>query len=340
MVKKVIWFLILLAIVGTSIYFIFFREKDTDTTDTNTTDTTNTETEDSTTEETDNDTEESTTDDTDTAADLTGFSVDEQTVGIASESEYTIETVTNSSEVGYHEFVFTLSSTGADDPYVVATYKNTLGVIRVDLNQVVEDNGGIGYQESVTIDKDGVSRLYHNVSSDQTEELYDIGVASSTTFKLTSTKTDTGWTIIIDVAYPGESTDTTVDLGSTEYSKEAQSIVGVDADSGATIASYTYGSVSGVMKFVWNVSSDASNPIPTVSAQYDSSNNLVVTFSSLKTDKVYLAVDGIDLPGSLALQTEKSGSTSIYTFSGMSDIVNYKLSASTSPNQVVLEIDY
>jgi len=334
MIKKIVWFLILPLIVGASIYLIFFREKPTTTENTTNDDS-------QTSQESDTDTtaeeEQNTSTTEEETQTITGFSTESQTVGAASSSKYTIEEVSNTSHTDYHEFVFTLSSTGTDDPNVIAEYKSSLGVIRLDFNQIEKDSSGIGYQKEVSINKEGISRLYHNVSSDQTEELYDIGVTKETAFKLMSEKVGDNWEITIYVQYPGESSST-VDTGSTAFSTQAQSITGVDAAKGATISSYTYGASGSVLKFVWNVSSTDANPIPTVNAAYDSENHLVVTFTSLKTDKVYLAVDGISLPGSLAMQTEKSGESTIYTIGGFSSQAEYKLSASTSPNQVVLEI--
>lgn len=338
MIKKIVWFLILPLIVGASIYLIFFREKPT-TTDSTTNDDTQTsqETDTDTTNEEEEETNTSTTEEEEETQTITGFSKESQAVGTTSSSKYTIEEVSNTSHADYHEFVFTLSSTGTDDPNVIAEYKSSLGVIRLDFNQIEKDSSGIGYQKEVSINKEGISRLYHNVSSDQTEELYDIGVTKETAFKLMSEKVGDNWEITIYVQYPGESTST-VDAGSTAFSTQAQSITGVDAAKGAAISSYTYGISGGVLKFVWNVSSTDTNPIPNVNAAYDSGNHLVVTFTSLKTDKVYLAVDGISLPGSLAMQTEKPGESTIYTIGGFSSQAEYKLSASTSPNQVVLEI--
>ncbi len=336
--KKIVWFLILPLIVGVSIYLIFFKQKPATTDDTNSDDT-------QTSEEFDTDTTTEKEEDADTSTEeneetqtITGFSTESQTIGAASSSKYTIEEVSNTSHTDYHEFVFTLSSTSTDEPNVIAEYKSSLGVIRLDFNQIEKDDSGIGYQKEVSINKEGISRLYHNVSSDQTEELYDIGVTKETVFKLMSEKVGDNWEITIYVQYPGESTST-VDSGSTDFSTQAQSVTGVDASKGAAISSYTYGISGGVLKFVWNVSSTDTNPIPSVTAAYDSENHLVVTFTSLKTDKVYLAVDGISLPGSLAMQTEKPGESTIYTIGGFSAKAEYKLSASTGPNQVILEIE-
>lgn len=334
MTKKIIWYLILPLVIGVSIYFIFFNKKaETENTST-VTDTNQMETGDTNTTKEDNTKIE---EDTKTTP-LTGFSIDTQTEGSASESKFTIEEVTNTARTGYHEFVFSLTSTGTDDPYVIATYKEDLGVIRIDLNQIEKDNSDIGYQKAVAINKEGISQLYHNVSSDQTEEIYDIGVSRSTSFKITTAKMSDGWDIIIGVQYPGEVSTTGLDLGSTVFSKLNQTIKGVDATKGTTLASYTYSINSGILKFVWNVSSTDSNPIPSVSAGYDTTNKLVITFDSIKTDRVYQAVDGIGLPGSLTMQSERSGEKSIYTISGMTENLDYKLSAGISPNQVIVEI--
>ncbi|KKP92904.1 MAG: hypothetical protein UR96_C0003G0030 [candidate division WS6 bacterium GW2011_GWC1_36_11] len=336
MIKKIIWYLVLPLVVGLSIYLIFFNKKatpnNTETSNnTNQTETTNPDTQNEDTADSANDNEE-------TIMPLTGFSTDEQTSGVASDAKFTIEEVTNTARTGYHEFVFSLSSTGTDDPYVVATYRSDLGVIRIDLNQIEKDSGGIGYQKAVAINNEGISQLYHNVSSDQTEELYDIGVSKSTPFTITTSKMSDGWDVIVGVQYPGEVSTENLDLGSTEFGKLGQTIMGVDATKGSTLASYTYGSNSGVLKFVWNVSSTDANPIPSVSAAYDAEHKLVVTFGSVKTDKVYLAVDGIALPGNLAMQTERAAEKSMYTFYGLTEDVDYKLSAGLSPNQVIVEI--
>jgi hypothetical protein len=345
MIKKIIWFLVLPLAVGVGIYFIFFNKKadksnidsNSDTNQTQT-ETTNTEKENTTEDETK--TTDTTKDDEDEeeVTTLTGFSINDQTEGVVSASKFTITEVTNTSRTGYHEFVFSLSSTGTDDPYVVATYKSDLGVIRIDLNQIEKDSSGIGYQKAVAINKEGISQLYHNVSSDQTEEIYDIGVSKSTAFKITTAKMSDGWDVIVGVQYPGVVSTSGLDLGSTEFSKLAQDITGVGADKGASLLSYTYGSTSGVLKFVWNVSSTDANPLPTVNAAFDVEHKLVITFDSIKTDKVYLAVDGISLPGNLAMQTERATNKSIYTISGFSADPDYKLSAGISPNQVIVEI--
>jgi hypothetical protein len=330
MTKKIVWLLILVVVLGVGIYFIFFNKKVTTTkttnNDSNTTTTTNNQ-----------NTQTST-------VTLSDFSTSDQTVGATSTSEFTLESVSNTSKTNYHEFVFTLSSTGTDAPYVLASYMSTLGIIRVDLKGVMTDNSGIGYQKEIDINNDGVLKIYHNISSDQTEELYDIGVTKATPFKLTSTKTDNSWVITVDVQYPQSSTDTNalnVDAGTLDYGTGAQSLTGMDATEGAQIVSYAYSISDNTLQFVWSVSSDTTDPVPQATAQYDSSNNLVVTFPSLKSDKAVTSSNNIDLPGSLVLKNARNtDGSSVYAFTGLKAPADYRLHTTVSPNQVILEIKF
>lgn len=334
MLKKIIWYVILPLAVITVVYFIFFNKKGT-TTDTTTQ---NTNTNNTQTENTDTDTNTNTSTTT-TDTPLTGFSVNNQEVGTATNGvvSFNISAISNTSTTNYHEFKFTLTSEDTNSPYVTAKYIASSGVIRLSFSDVTKDEGGLGYQKAISINKEGIVQLYHNISSSFVGEIYDIGISKSTPFKLSLESGNNIWYITLDVQYPGAS-ESTVDLGSTEFSTDAQDIAGVSKDQKATVASYSYSSSSGVLKFAWNVSSTDTNPIPSVTAAYDSSNNLVITFTSLSVDKVVSAVNGKILPGSISVVSSKTGDSSVYTFGSMSSPKEYKLSAGTSPNQVVLEI--
>jgi len=290
------------------------------------------ETEEDTTEEEVEDTEEE--DDVDT--DFSDFSRDEQVVGEQSDTEYTLSSLTDAEMSGYHRFTFVLTAKedGEDLPYVIADYKSSLGSIRVDLNGVTTDSSGIAYQGSRSINTEGITRIYHNISSDQTEELYDIGVSNSTPFYLHYEEVSTGkWNVILDVKYPGES-DLEVDLGSTEFSIEAQEIEGGVSTDGAAVTGYSYSVSGGQLVFVWTVTGSASKPIPSITAQLGEDGILDVEFESLVSDKVSGAVEDIELPGDIGF-TYSSGA---YHFEVGGDS-EFKLSASTSPNQVELAID-
>lgn len=212
-------------------------------------------------------------------------------------------------------------------------YRSSLGSIRVNLSGVTSDNSGIAYQGSRSINTEGITRIYHNISSDQTEELYDIGVSESTPFYLHSEEVSSGkWNIILDVKYPGES-ELEIDLGSTDFSTESQSITGAVSTDGAAVTGYSFSVSGGQLVFVWTVSGSSSKPIPSVSAELGEDGILNVQFESVTSDKVSSAVDSIELPGDIGF-TYSSGA---YHFEIGADS-EYKLSASTSPNQVELTV--
>ena len=287
-------------------------------------------------EETIEEEEDNTPTETEETTDYSDFSRDRQTVGEENENEYSLTSLTDEALSGYHRFTFALDGKdGAVDlPNVVVEYKSSLGSIRVDLNGITSDNSGIAYQGSRSINKEGITRIYHNISSDQTEELYDIGVSESTPFHLYSEEVASGkWNIILDVKYPGES-ELEIDLGSSEFSTEAQSIDGSVADEGAAVTGYSFSVSGGQLVFVWTVTGSSSKPIPSVSAELGEDGILDVGFESLSYDKVAKAVDSIELPGQIGF-TYSSGA---YHFEVGSDS-EFKLSASTSPNQVELAID-
>lgn len=286
------------------------------------------------------------TDSDDETIDLANFSTSQQMVGDEdNEAEYTLRTVSNSPESNdYHRFVFTLLSTETDEePYVVATYKASLGAINIDLNGTTKDESGLGYQKSININKDGVIRLYHNVSSDQTEELYDIGVSESTPFYLYFRQTATNaqaqaavWEVIVDVQYPGAS-DSESDFGSEEFSEDAQIIDGANKADGAKISSYSYNTSSGVLSIIFTVSGSSTKPIPSAAAGFDGSGDLVLRFTSVVSDAIAKSNPSVSLPGGISMSAEMEDSdTSMYVFDGVNG--EFRLSGTTNPNQVMLEI--
>ena len=324
--KKIIFIIVILLLLGAGAYFIFKKPK---VEDTNNTDTTVEEEQDTETKE-----EEKEEVIIQEEEDFTGFSDDEQVIGVATEDLFNIESITDESKTGYHRFSFNLSTTGTDDPYVTAKYNSSTGVIRVELNSIDSDKSGIGYQKDRAINKEGIIRLYHAVTSTADKEIYDIGLAKSTIFKLYKQSGDGQLKVILDVKYPGEVTST-IDLGSTEFSTDLQDISGI---ANATIKSYSYSSSGGILKFVWSVTAEGENPIPSVTGEYLDDNTLSIKFTSLTLDRVVNAASSLTLPTGITIDSSKEGSASIYNFI-VGSKKEYKLSATTSPNQVILEID-
>lgn len=331
MKKKTIWILLLLVVVGGLIFFLTRRSEEIPQEEEETVI-------EEVEEETDIQEEEEPDFEYTGETDFSSFSSDTQVLGETSEATFTIEELEDVSRDGFHQFTFTLTTEDEGEPFVTASYLSNQGVIRMDFQGIDGDSTGIGYQQERRIDEKGITRIYHNISAQADQELYDIGVSKSTIFYLTSEQLQEGrWSVILQVKYPGV-TDVDVDLGSEEFSKESQSILGVTADDGSTISAYTYSGTSGLLKLVWTVTSSVDNPIPSVSATYNEDDDLVVTFDSLSMDRVASFADTLTLPSSITAEVVRKGGSSVYTFTGMSGVREFKLSASLSPNQVILEI--
>ncbi|KKR05716.1 MAG: hypothetical protein UT34_C0002G0223 [candidate division WS6 bacterium GW2011_GWF2_39_15] len=351
--------LVILALIGYGAYVLVNKESNTDkqnndtnneSVDENTESETETDTDTNTNTDTDSETTDSDTNaepepdtNTDTTVvDFTSYKTTKQTVGSSDETDgqYTLSSLTDTANTGFHRFEFTLTrKTDSDvNPYVTATYIASLGAIRIDFAGVTTDNSGIGYQKSRMINKEGVIKIYHNVSADQTEELYDIGVSKETPFLFSMTGIDaSSWLITLDVKYPGVVDTADVDLGSEEFSKDAQTITGAGKADGAKVSSYSYSASGGILRIVFEVKGSTAKPIPSASAGYDGDNLLTLRFTDISEDVIAKMPAALDMPGGITMVWEMEGSSaSKYTFDGAAK--EFKLSAGTSPNQVILEI--
>jgi hypothetical protein len=270
--------------------------------------------------------------------DFSKFSSERQEIGTLGDENYDISFFAEKPMNGYHNFVFELE--GADVlPYVSAQYRPELGSVRLTFQNIEEDGSGIGYQRSYDIDEKGVVRVFHNVSPNENEEVYDIGVAKSTDFSLYGEELENGkWKISLDVRYPGES-NIQIDFGSDEFGVEDQEIDGATASDGARITTYSYTIEGNVFQFIWTVRGSDDQPIPKVRARYNQEGELVVTFPSLDSDTIGRDAGEMNLIGGLEkVVWSRTGEETIYRFVVGSE-KNYRLKASPSPNQVVLEIE-
>ncbi|MGI6423171.1 MAG: hypothetical protein ACOX0X_00935 [Candidatus Dojkabacteria bacterium] len=268
------------------------------------------------------------------------FSKSKQSVGEISDGEYTIDGLEDSQESGYHLFLFKISSTSESPvPYVLVEPVLDRGVYRVSIKGVVKDNSNLGYQKSIEVDKGAITRIYRAVTSQEKTSIYEVGFLGSNLLKLEQEEVDSGvWNISVKVSYDFKYSPPTVDFGSTEFGSDIQKISGMQASDGARISSYSYSFSGGVLKFVFSVASGTSNPIPSVEAEYDSENILVVRFPSLESDKVSGWASTISLPAGIQASVSRVGKESVYKFGGIGGSKPFKLSASQSPNQVLVEI--
>ena len=364
--SKYIKYMMLLLIVVSSGIFLAGCEKKTDTTDTtddNTVvvtndnkNTTNSNTTSNTTKTNDTDDEEDTEEEEDktstntgnnngstntgTTTDFSKYNSNKQTVGESSSKQYKINSLTNSPFTGYHRFVFDLEGNTANTtqkPKVTAEYVSSSNVVKISLENIVKDSSGIAFQDSVDINKEGVVRIYHNISGNDVVSVYDIGVSKTPVYYLQIADNGTNkWKITLDVKYPGAVAQTGLDLGtSNTFSQTKQSITGAKSAEGAILSRYSYYAASGVLTVVFEVTGSAEKPVPTCYAEY-ASGKLNLVFEDLSSNVFGNGFSG-ELPSVGNVTMNKVGNKSTFVFNGVTN-KDFKLYGTTNPNQVILEI--
>ena len=273
---------------------------------------------------------------------LEGFGKEKVVLGQASDFEYTLDSIETKEGEGYYEFTFKISSSqeGAVTPLFTVTPLPSKGVFRVSLTNIFDDNSTITHSKGVTINKGAITALTRIVTDSDTTRGYDIGVQGNNQFKVDVTEEGSStWVFSIKVSYDTNYTAPVIDFGSTEFSSEPQKIEGVTSQQGAKITDYSYIYSGGILKFSLEVASGASNPIPSLTAQYNDEGVLVVNFSSLEQDKVSQWGSVINLPAGVKVEISRTGQESVYMFSGINNRKPFRISASQSPNLVIIEID-
>ena len=273
---------------------------------------------------------------------LEGFGKEKVVLGQASDFEYILDSIEAKEGEEYYEFTFKISSSqeGAVTPLFTVTPLPSKGVFRVSLTNIFDDNSTITHSKGVTINKGAITALTRIVTDSDTTRGYDIGVQGNNQFKVDVTEEGSStWVFSIKVSYDTNYTAPVIDFGSTEFSSEPQKIEGVTSQQGAKITDYSYIYSGGILKFSLEVASGASNPIPSLTAQYNDEGVLVVNFSSLEQDKVSQWGSVINLPAGVKVEISRTGQESVYMFSGINNRKPFRISASQSPNLVNIEID-
>ena len=273
---------------------------------------------------------------------LEGFGKEKVVLGQASDFEYTLDSIETKEGEGYYEFTFKISSSqeGAVTPLFTVTPLPSKGVFRVSLTNIFDDNSTITHSKGVTINKGAITALTRIVTDSDTTRGYDIGVQGNNQFKVDVTEEGSStWVFSIKVSYDTNYTAPVIDFGSTEFSSEPQKIEGVTSQQGAKITDYSYIYSGGILKFSLEVASGASNPIPSLTAQYNDEGVLFVNFPSLEQDKVSQWGSVINLPAGVKVEISRTGQESVYMFSGINNRKPFRISASQSPNLVNIEID-
>ena len=278
----------------------------------------------------------------DSSGNLEGFGKEKVVLGQASEFEYILDSIEAKEGEKYYEFTFKISSSqeGAVTPLFTVTPLPSKGVFRVSLTNIFDDNSTITHSKGVAINKGAITALTRIVTDSDTTRGYDIGVQGNNQFKVDMRQEGNSsvWIFSVKVSYDTNYSAPTIDFGSTEFSSEPQKIEGVTSQQGAKIVDYSYIYSSGILKFSLEVASGASNPIPSLTAQYNDEGVLVVTFPSLEQDKVSQWGSVINLPAGVKVEISRTGQESVYMFNGINNRKPFRIGASQSPNLVNIEI--
>lgn len=266
------------------------------------------------------------------------FSSKSKEIGVLSENTYKISLLTKEALEDFYRFSFEIEGVGLL-PYTTAEYRPEFGAIRIVFQQIQEDNSGIDHQKSYNIDNEGLVRIYHNISPNPQEEIYDIGVTKEAKFSLYAEELGGDkWKVNLDVEYPGEY-EIDVDLGSDEFGIQEQKIEGATSSDGARITNYSYGIEENVFRFVWSVRGSQDNPIPEVKGRYNNDGELLIIFPDLDSDYIGRDSNEVELLGDVEkVVWKRNQAESIYRFV-LKNKKDFRLSSSLSPNQVILEIE-
>lgn len=269
------------------------------------------------------------------SANFTNFTQNNQTVGTASSQKYyDLQSISNSAMTGYHRITFNIRGTSTSStPYVTAQYKSEVSSIRVVVNGLKTDTSGIDFQDAVSINKDGVNQIYHNISGVEGVAHYDIGISKAADYYLHLEKNGSSeWKVYLDVKYPGASSAGTIDLGSTTFSKTKQTITGGTSADGAGISQLYWNNKT----ITFEVTGSATKPLPNCYAEYQG-GVLKLVFTDLASNVFGSPKDFGSIGGLGSVTMVKSGNTSTFSFNSITNS-NFKLSGTQGPNQIMLEV--
>jgi len=267
------------------------------------------------------------------------YSSSSQGVGEDSEELFTLSDVDVSKGEDVMEITYTLSSDDITEDSslpVSAVNKSSLGAMEIVLSNVTSDSTGMKYDQSVDINRDGITRLTKVVSGVENTLKYTLGFTDALEYYLYEPEVSGNSLIVkLTIKYPGGEISTD-EYGTTEFTSDDIIVESSTADEGVRISGYSYSTSSGVLRFIMKTSTNTGSPIPSFESTL-ADGVLTLTFSSLNADVIYSASGGeVSLPGGVVLDITRSGNQSIYEFVGVGS--EYRIYGTTSPNQVIVEV--
>jgi hypothetical protein len=267
------------------------------------------------------------------------YSTSNQSVGEDTEELFTLDDIEVTKGEEAMEIQFTFSDdeiTEESSVPVTASNKSSLGAMEILISNVESDGTGMAYDESVSVNREGISRLTKVVSGIENTVKYSLGFADAPEYYLYEPEVIGNSLIVkLSIKYPGGELSTE-DIGTMEFTSEDVTVESSTADEGVRISGYSYSVSGGVLRYVLKTSTNTGGPIPSFEGSI-SEGILTVVFPSLNADVTYSATEGnVSLPGGVTLNISRSGSQSTYEFVGVGE--EYKLYGVTSPNQVIVEV--
>ncbi|MDD3474599.1 MAG: hypothetical protein PHP08_01695 [Candidatus Dojkabacteria bacterium] len=267
------------------------------------------------------------------------YSTDSQSVGEETDELFTLTDIEVSKGEDVMEIVYTLSGDSLTEDStlkVVAVNKSSLGAMEIALSGVKSDSTGMSYDQSIDINREGITKLTKVVSGVENTLKYTLGFTDALEYYLYEPELSGSSLIVkLSIKYPGGEISTD-EYGTTEFTSEDISVESSTVDEGVRISGYTYSSSSGVLKFIMKTSSNTGSPIPSFESSLEDAI-LTVVFPSLNADVIYSATEGsVSLPGGVTLDITRSGNQSTYEFIGVGS--EYKIYGTTSPNQITVEV--
>lgn len=267
------------------------------------------------------------------------YSNSAQSVGEETEELFTLSDIeiNKGGEVLEIDFVLTGNELTEDSTLVASVVnKSSLGTMEIVLSSIESDGTGMGFDESISVNKEGISKLTKVVSGVQNILKYNLGFADALDYYLYEPEVSGSNLIVkLSIKYPGGEISTE-NLGTTEFTSEDISVESNTADNGVRISGYTYSVSGGVLRYILKTTTNTGSPIPSFEGSLNE-GILTVTFPSLNADITYSATGGeVSLPSGVNLNISRSGNQSVYEFVGVG--TEYRIYGETSPNQVIIEV--
>ncbi len=275
------------------------------------------------------------------------FKKADQTLGEASEDQFTIQSFKTESYDKFFRLVYEVSSSGDTAfPLVSATYNTGSNSIDLAFKGVINDNSGLEFEVPQKVEGSIVTSITRRATSEENVAKYTIGISEEAGFFLHSL-TDPN-RVVVDIQEPAVTptpsvTTTVTPTPSTsgekpaaphltnEFSKDKQYIVTTLTTNTVSTPKYAFRDFGTYLKITY----DLSGGIPNVVGEING-NDLIITMSNRITNNKTSTVE-INNGNVTTMDVVSSGNTTTYTIH-LVKASDYRIYATESPAQFMIEI--